>query len=370
MIRAALACLLLVGAAPAHSADDPADPGGPDVDAAITSWLELDTNARRLPSGPLDGARSATWKPPSAGDDSDVPTSDGLVRTTAQLAATLRRPGFFARTDNAAGLKLFVNAASERMLVLQSRGLAVVSGLPAELSLSTQGLAKTRLQQSGARSYGLLRGDVLVSSPLLPGLTLRAGVGGQRFDAYDAPLFSSFGGSFLGGARAANDNEALDVVVESGVRSFPAAPRRLDDPTDRARRTDTITSSTVQASSARRVFLTGAWTATRNQSNARGESWTRHRLSAAVGFRLPAEVTVTAQGAVQLTAYDDGVSIGQLYFLGDDEESQNVVEVMLARPLWGGLFFEGRLSFMGNELAVEGARFSRHTAAFGLRAEL
>ena len=47
-------------------------------------------------------------------------------------------------------------------------------------------------------------------------------------------------------------------------------------------------------------------------------------------MRLPAEVTCTAQGALQITSYDDGVSVGQAYFLGDDEESQNVLEITLS----------------------------------------
>ena len=56
--------------------------------------------------------------------------------------------------------------------------------------------------------------------------------------------------------------------------------------------------------------------------------------------------------------------------MGDDEESQNVLEVQLARPILGGVSIEARASFMGNELAAEGARFARQTAAIGLRAEL
>ena len=48
----------------------------------------------------------------------------------------------------------------------------------------------------------------------------------------------------------------------------------------------------------------------------------------------------------------------------------NSLSVTLSRPLFGGLYLEARGSVRGNELAIEGARFSRQTAAIGIRAEL
>lgn len=373
----ALVVVLLVGPAAAAAAppgpDDDDGAGGRGLalrlDPEIATWLELDTNARRLPSGEL-GADDTKLLPPASRGVAELPVADGLVRTALLLDVEARRPGLVFRSDTALGLKLFFTQASERMIVGQTRASLTSARLPADLLVTLSALAKGRVQRSGARSYGLARGDVVVDKPLSPWLVLRAGGNGQAFHAFDVPLFSSAGGSVLVGARGLFGPESVDALVEWGARGFPFAPRDLDDPRDPERRLDGVATGLVQLTSARRLYLSLSYLWTRNASNARGESFTRHRLAAVVGFRLPAEVTCVAQGALQLTAYEDGVSVGQAYFLGDDEESQNVLEITLSRPLLGGIFVEARVSFLGNELAVEGARFSRQTAAIGLRAQL
>lgn len=378
---AALAVLLGLGAslAAGASVDEPlSEDAASDgtlalrLEPQVATWLELDTNARRLPSGEL-GTDDDKLVPPTlaaaAGADAE-PVADGLVRTAVVLGVEARRPGLVLRSDSALGLKLFFTQKSERMLVAQTRASLSSVRLPGDLLVTISAFGKGRAQLSGARSYGLGRADLLVDKPLLSWLVLRAGGNGQTFHSFDVPLFSSAGGSALVGARTIAGPESMDVLFEWGARGFPFAPRDLDDPLAGSRRVDGVTTALLQLTSARRLYLSAGWLWTRNLSNARGESFTRHRLSAVAGFRLPGEITCAAQGALQLTAYDDGVSVGQAYFLGDDEESQNVLEVTLSRPLLGGVFAEARMSFFGNELAVEGARFSRQTAALGLRAKL
>ena len=77
-----------------------------------------------------------------------------------------------------------------------------------------------------------------------------------------------------------------------------------------------------------------------------------------------------AIGSLQLTSYDAGVSIGQAYFLGDEDETQNMLELTLSKAVLDGVSLEVRAAFFANELASEGARFSRQTAAIGVRVEL
>ncbi len=62
--------------------------------------------------------------------------------------------------------------------------------------------------------------------------------------------------------------------------------------------------------------------------------------------------------------------MGQRLFLADDDESQNVLQIKLSRPLLTGIAVEGRVAFFGNELAREGVRFSRTTLSVGIRADL
>ena len=97
-------------------------------------------------------------------------------------------------------------------------------------------------------------------------------------------------------------------------------------------------------------------------------------MSAAAGALLPAQVFVSAQGALQLTQYDDGVSLGQRFYLDQDEESQNLLVLNARRALLHTasqtIALEVRAAFYSNELTSNGATFTRTTLSIGLRAEL
>lgn len=323
------------------------------AEPSIALSLEHDSNARRLPA---------------EGEGSDV-VDDQLLRAAANGRLEIVRRPFLLRADGAGGLKLFFHERSERMVVGQLR-LQFLAGLPTGAVLSMSTFMKSRAQLSGSRSYGLLRSDAVIDRPLMWGFSIRAGLTGQAFHAFDNALFSSTGGSVFLAGRLGEGAEYADLLVDAALRGFPFASKRPEVEGARERRIDTPLTMSLQAVSARRLYLQGSWTLTRNESNARGESWTRHRLQVLAGTRLPAEATITTSLALQWTSYDDGISLGQRYFLADDDETQNVLDVMLSRPLFAGLILEGRLSFMGNELARDGARFYRQTASIGLRANL
>lgn len=342
------------------------------LDPQVAVWAELDSNAPRVPDETA-GADDGKLLPPRA-DEPPRPIADGLMRGEVSLAATVRKPGLLLRSDSAVGVKLFFTQRSERMLVAQSRATLSSSRLPGGVTLTLAAFAKGRAQVSGARTYGLLRTDALVDKAVLDWLVLRVGASGQALQAFDADVasFSSAGASALLGARAAlGSAEHVDVLVDAGGRGFPFSPKdagqAADDPD---RRADAVVSGIVQLTSARRLFFSAGYLVTGNASNGAGESFTRHRLFALVGFHLPAAVTCSMQGALQIASDAQGLSPTEQNLLGDDEKSQNFLEITLSRPIWGGFFVEGRASFFGNELAVEAARFSRQTAAIGLRAAL
>ncbi len=341
----------VVGAAPLRAADRP-------VTSQIGLWLEEDTNPRRLPDEPID-------------DDKGAATAiapDGLLRFALSLGLNDSGNGRVLRLDTAVGGKLFFNAASERMLVGQTRA-AAAAAIDDDTAVIAGASAKLRGQLSGSRTYGSFRGDLAVERAVMRGLSLRLGVDGASFLAFDNDLFSFAGGGLLAGGRYSHDKERIDFVVDAGLRGFPFSPPTPGTETD-DRRVDVPLVLAVSATSARRLYLSAGYTLVRNESNARGERYTRHRLQLTGGARLPAQVTATAQAAVQLTSYDDGVSLGQRYFLADDDETQNLVELSLQRPLFGGLILEARAGFLSNELAQDGARFARATAAVGLRCDL
>lgn len=348
MVGAVVVALALAGAPALH------------LDPQIGLWLEEDTNPHRLPEQPVDEDN---------GDVVDI-VPDGLLRFAVTVDVDASGNGRLLRLDSALGGKLFFTAATERMLVAQSRATAAAV-VDDDTAVIAGASAKLRGQQSGARSYGNFRGDLAVERTLLQsggsGFAVRAGVDGASFMAFDNALFSFAGGGLLAGARYTHEKERVDVVVDAGVRGFPfaAVARGSDD-----RRVDVPLVVAVSAASARRLYLAGAYTLVRNETNARGEGYTRHRLQFTGGARLPAQVTATTQLALQLTSYDNGLSLGQQYFLADDDETQNLVELALSRPLFGGLIFEARAGFLSNELAQDGARFARATAAIGLRCDL
>ncbi len=348
--------LLLTSMLAASNASLPDAPLGLKLDPQIGLWLEEDTNPRRLPELPVDE---------DIGDFAEI-VPDGLLRFAVTLGIDASGDGRLLRLDSALGGKLFFTAKTERMLVAQTRAsaAAVVDDATA---VSATASAKVRGQESGDRSYGTFRGDVAVERVVGYGVAVRGGVDGASFIAFDNALFSFAGGGVFGGARYTHEKERVDIVVDVGMRGYPFAA--LADGSD-DRRVDVPLVMALSAVSARRLYLAGAYTLVRNESNARGELYTRHRLQFTGGARLPAQVTATTQLALQLTSYDDGLSLGQRYFLADDDETQNLVELTLSRALFGGLILEARAGFLSNELAQDGARFSRATAAIGLRCDL
>jgi hypothetical protein len=320
-------------------------------------WGELDTNPKRLPESASSGLDSGLDSRP-----------DGLLRFAGSVVVDADAPGRVLRFDGALGGKLFLEASTERMLVAQARAVAA-SSWGEGYTLASTASGKLRGQLSGQRSYGSFRGDVVVDHGLLPWLAVRGGLEGASFLAFDNALFSFAGGGAALGARVHRDKERVDVVVDAGLRGFPFSPP-VPGSTSDERRVDLPLVVGVTGTSARRLYLQGGYTLVRNESNADGERYTRHRIQVNAGTRLPALVTVTTQLAVQLTSYDDGVSAGQSYFIADDDETQNLIELSLQRPLFGGLIVEGRLGLLSNELSSDSARFSRATAALGLRADL
>lgn len=343
-------------------------PAAAEVDAAVTVAAEYDSNARRLPdpprAAPVNG-EEATLAPGSE----VVP--DGLLRVEGALFGRLLEPGFALTFDGALGGKLFFDEADERMAVAQAL-VVLDSALPAGFLGRLSTFSKVRGQASGRRTYGLTRSEALLSRPLPFDLVLRGGLVGQAFHSGDTPLFSSFGGGPAFGARyALTDKEHLDGHLEAQARCFPFA-RAVDrrgffQPIARC---DAPLRASLTLTSARRVFVSAGYLVERNLSNSFGEAYIRHRLHGMVATRLPFTLTCALRGAVQLTRYDEGISLGQRLFLAEDDESQNTLQLLISRPWFGGLEVQGRLSFYGNELAKGGVRFSRTTASLGLRAEL
>lgn len=331
--------------------------------ATLSLMGEVDTNARRVAIDP---------KAPVNQNPEVV--ADALMRGQLSLAGALVRPKqrFNLRLD--AGGKMFAALATERMGVAQLQSNVDVVVAPA-VAFYGRLFSKVRAQVSLARSYTIHRADVGASIAVWGPFSIRPSIYGAGFHGVGTPQFSSAAsGLGLGGSARLTAQERIDLSGDMGLRVYPFA-YPVDDEGNIAgpisgRRVDAPFRATLSFSSARLLFLNVSYTILRNASNSFGESFTRHRLRALVGARLPALVTLSAQGSLQVTTYDQGVSVGQRLFLADDDESQNVLQIKLSRPLLEGIAIEGRVAFFGNELAREGVRFSRTTLSIGLRANL
>jgi hypothetical protein len=267
--------------------------------------------------------------------------------------------------DAAAGAKMFAHEKYESMVVGQA-ALRVDRALFSLARVSLSSFVKSKGQRSGARSYVVEsnEGSVLVALPF--GVLVEGGAQSDVFFSLDAPAFSALGA----GPRAAiaydvNGREQLALDVDAGVRAFPFLAARAED--QAIVRADVPLRAELSVTSSRRVFVRAGYAALRHMSNAQGESFTRHRVTLLVGFRLPLALLVGAQAALQLTQYDDGISLGQQLFLADDDESQNHVALTLSRRFPFATTVEGRLAWYGNELAKERLSFSRTVASIGMR---
>jgi len=301
-------------------------------------------------------------------DDENPPPGDGLVRAQLVGSSTTTIGGTRLLFDGALGGKLFVNQASERMAVLQLRAQgerALPFGFVGRGTL----FSKARAQRSGARTWLIERGELEVSRPLFAGIAVFGGLGGDAFVSLDAALFSSStGNGVLGVAYALTERERVEALIDVGVRAFPLLAASPDTPA--IARLDAPLRLQLAITSGRAIFVQGVYALLRNQSNARGESFTRHRAFGMVGLRAPFDVLVAAQVGLQVTQYDDGISVGQQLFLADDDEGQNSAELIVAKPWAFGLTFEARFAWYGNELAKERLSFARTTASFGVRIAL
>lgn len=320
--------------------------------------LEYDTNAPRRAYDPDSGGKP--------------PPGDALVRAQAALATSSTALGARIDVDGAAGVKLFFQEHDQSMAVARLL-TSLARPLPWGFALRVRGFTKGRGQRNRTRTYALHRTDAELVRPLWFGFSGRASLWGAGFYSVDNPLFSSVeGGASVGTSWSLTLKERIDVDAAVGVRGYPVLARvaREGESEDRRPRADAPLRLSVGLTSVRSVFASLRYTFTRNGSNSRGDSYIRHRVTATAGVRLPFDITTTGQAALQITSYDDGLSVGQQLLLGDDDESQNSLSLAVSRPWWLGIATEARFSWYGNEFARERVTFSRMTAQVGIRWDL
>lgn len=374
----ALAALLLVGASTRAEAVEL------QLDPTVAILLGYDSNARRVAQNrPGDGQ----VRDPDAVTPAVV--GDGLLIARAGAIAQAASPGFSLRASGTVGTKLFFDAQktppdtpdwvrvreqtrtdAARMLVVQGNA-TLTQSLPAGFTSQLDAYAKSRVQADLQRTYGLSQSRWTLRRGLPFGLAVRGGARGLFFHSVDTSLFTSMGGGLHGGARwYVTTRESFDVDLDAALRAYPFFDPDITDADTETRRVDVPLRATISFTSVRRIFVSGGYNVVRNVSNTIGQSYTRHRLFGMTGFRLPAEVTASLRGTLQVTQYDQGISLEQRFFVQDTDESQNSISLGLSRPWAFGSTIEARLAWYGNELTKGVSQFSRTTAEVGVRMDL
>jgi len=367
---------LLVGAAPAE-----AEALRLTLRPTLALHMGYDSNARRIPQTlGDDDTRSPDALPPTV-------VEDGLLIARAGLLAAVSQPGLSLRANGTVGTKLFLDsdkpppdtpdwerarAATRtdgaRMLVGQGT-LALSQTLPLGFVNDFSIYGKARAQKNLQRTYTFSESRWTLRHALPLGVSARGGLRGLFFHSVDTPLFTSFGGGAHGGARwHVTPRDSFDVDLDAAVRAYPFLNPFEDD--GELRRIDVPTRLSLSFTSVRRIFVSAGYTLLRNSSNTAGETYLRHRLHGMTGLRLPAEVTASLRGSLQVTQYDQGISVGQRLLLQDTDESQNSLSLGLSRPWAFGTTLEARLAWYGNELTKGVSQFSRTTAELGIRMDL
>lgn len=349
MIGRALLCTMVLSALPAGSASA----AELVVQPSFTLMGEYDTNARRQ----------------AIDDDLDVdkPVGDGLVRARAGLFLSTSSLGGRLNVNADLGLKRFYSERGQSMGVVQLRA-AYVRRLPHDLLLTVNQFSRARGQLSGVRTFGLSRTDMGIARSLPYGFWIQASAIAVGFYSVDAVLFSSLqSGPRVDGAYFMTPFERIGVFGGIALRGYPLLTAITERGPSELSRLDAPLTLGATFSSTRAVYLSLGYTLTRNWSNSFGDSYTRHRVNAIVGVQLPLEVTVSGQVALQLTSYDDGLSVGQRLLLADDDERQNNLTVVVSRPFLWGMHTEARIAVYGNEFARERVSFLRTTAGIGVR---
>jgi hypothetical protein len=110
--------------------------------------------------------------------------------------------------------------------------------------------------------------------------------------------------------------------------------------------------------------LTGlSYTFGRNWSSFSAGSWRRHRVMARAAADLPLGLDLAARGTLQRTVNPSGLILSEQLFVREGDESQNSLEVQLARELRSRLEVALKVAHYRSELGAETGLGFRRTVA-------
>lgn len=273
------------------------------------------------------------------------------------------------------GVRKFATLASEDSLA-QAAVVEGSLGLLRWLRAGVECRAKDRWR-GGARSYGEhLYSDLAAEGflELRPGPRVEARVraGGHRFLYWPVFEYSFKATELSASARYRFDRRhSVFASGEVGFRAYNAAARgETEPPPDLGRRRDVSVGGQGGYSYRGPFSLSLTYGYVEQASNSFGESLARHRVSLAVGFRLPFKLMLLGVLAYQETRYPDGIYLSPELTLLDDDEGHNEVSLRLVRPLSERVDLELTYALFQNALPRNGLTYLRQVGGVGLALRL
>lgn len=223
---------------------------------------------------------------------------------------------------------------------------------------------KDRRSRDHEREYTDLAGTAAIDLATLP-LVPRLHGGFRSFqargplDAEDASFEGPFGGVTL--RLRPFSRHVASAGYELAARFFPEGRNGIED------RNALVHLGQLGWTWRSKIVLGGGYLLAVTDGNELGTDSLRHRFHALLGTKLPGELFLNVQAALQLLSFPDGIATSTRTRLElDEDESLSSVTAKLSRPIGVGLSVEARYQLHAATFTAPGLSFERHEAGMAL----
>ncbi|HET7755408.1 MAG TPA: hypothetical protein VFK85_15995 [Anaeromyxobacteraceae bacterium] len=286
------------------------------------------------------------------GDPSSAAFTGGSLRAQGRLAS----PRWTMDARLSEGFRLFMGAPDADLLASRLDAAGRWSATR-RLTLGLDGMARDLSERGGARDLREAQGLARVG--LVAGRVRWDAAGGWMVSAPRAGGLRVFRRDGPELALSAAVQIAREHALIAGVSAW--AWRYRDWP---GGRDDDEGAASLEWRWDGPVLTALSYTFGRNASSVDAGSWRRHRVTARIAADLPLGLDVAARANFQRSVNPSGLILSEQLFVREGDESQNALEVQLARELRAGVEIALKVAHYRSELGAEEAGLAfRRTVA-------